>query len=421
VPISAALIALGTNLGPRRLNLDRALARLRAEPHIWPVSCSSIYETEPVGGPPGQMPYFNAVLQVRTSLTPRGLIDRLLEIERDMGRTRSQPNAPRLIDLDILLIDDAILNEPDLIVPHPRMHERTFVLAPLVEIAPNINHPLLHQTAAELLKSAGGAMPWTTMHPVRGVRSLRELESCRVLVTGGTNGIGRATAMTLAAAGAWVIVHGRRPDAAKAVAEECLVRAGRSHTIIADLTESEAVSRLARESWSHWDGLDILISFAGADTLTGSARHSSFEAKLEQLWRTDVSAGIRICREIGRRMQEQGAGAIITMSWDQAETGMEGDSGQLFAAAKAAISSFSRSLALSLSPLVRVNCLAPGWIRTAWGESASQTWQDRVRAETPLLRWGTPEDVAQAARWLASPAASFITGQTIRVNGGAVR
>jgi 3-oxoacyl-[acyl-carrier protein] reductase len=109
------------------------------------------------------------------------------------------------------------------------------------------------------------------------------------------------------------------------------------------------------------------------------------------------------------------------MGWDQAESGMEGDSGELFAATKSAIMAFSRSLALSLAPTVRVNCLAPGWIRTTWGEGASSRWQERVLRETPLARWGRPEDVAAVARWLASPAASFLTGQTIRINGGAVR
>jgi 2-amino-4-hydroxy-6-hydroxymethyldihydropteridine diphosphokinase len=421
VPLSTALIALGTNLGARRLNLDRALARLRAEPDIWPGSCSSFYETEPVGGPPGQLPYFNAVLQVRTSLTARELIARLLEIERDMGRTRSEPNAPRVIDLDLLFHSNTILNEPDVIVPHPRLHDRPFVLAPLVEIAPSINHPVLHRTAADLLTAAGGTLPWTTTQPFPGVRRLRELESCRALVTGATSGIGRATAIALAAAGAWVIVHGRRTEAANNVAQECLMRAGHSHAIIAGFSESETVTRLASDSWSHWEGLDILISFAGADTLTGAARTLSFDAKLEELWKVDVQATIQICRDIGRRMQQQGVGSIITMTWDQAEPGMEGDSGQLFSSTKAAVLSFSRSLALSLAPRVRVNCLAPGWIRTAWGESASKIWQDRVRAQTPLSRWGTPEDVAQATRWLASPAASFITGQIIRVNGGAVR
>jgi NAD(P)-dependent dehydrogenase (short-subunit alcohol dehydrogenase family) len=109
------------------------------------------------------------------------------------------------------------------------------------------------------------------------------------------------------------------------------------------------------------------------------------------------------------------------MGWDQAETGMAGDSGQMFGAAKGAVMAFTRSLALTLAPKVRVNCLAPGWIKTAWGESVSDTWQERVRRETPLARWGLPEDVAATARWLVSPAASYITGQIIRINGGAVR
>jgi len=134
----------------------------------------------------------------------------------------------------------------------------------------------------------------------------------------------------------------------------------------------------------------------------------------------DVKATMFLSREIGERMKKRGSGVIVNIGWDQAETGMEGDSGQLFAAVKGAVMAFSKSLALTLAPEVRVNCLAPGWIRTAWGSAASERWQKRVRQETPLGRWGTPEDVAEAVRWLVSPAAKFITGQIIRVNGGAV-
>ena len=78
-------------------------------------------------------------------------------------------------------------------------------------------------------------------------------------------------------------------------------------------------------------------------------------------------------------------------------------------------------LPLTLAPTVRVNALAPGWIKTAWGEKASQRWQDRVLRETPLARWGTPEDVARIARFLVGPGAEFVTGQVVRINGGAVR
>jgi len=111
----------------------------------------------------------------------------------------------------------------------------------------------------------------------------------------------------------------------------------------------------------------------------------------------------------------------VTMGWDQAETGMEGDSGELFAATKGAVMAFTRSLALSLAPEVRVNALAPGWIKTAWGQAASSAWDRRVLRETPLARWGTPDDVARVACFVVSPAADFITGQVVRINGGAVR
>ena len=109
---------------------------------------------------------------------------------------------------------------------------------------------------------------------------------------------------------------------------------------------------------------------------------------------------------------------ILNMGWDQAERGMAGDSGELFATAKGAVMAFTRSLARSLAPTVRVNCLAPGWIKTKWGEQASRYWQDRAANESLLARWGTPEDVARVARFLASPAAVFINGQTIAINGG---
>jgi 3-oxoacyl-[acyl-carrier protein] reductase len=120
-------------------------------------------------------------------------------------------------------------------------------------------------------------------------------------------------------------------------------------------------------------------------------------------------------------MVAQGSGSIVTMGWDQAESGMEGDSGELFAATKGAILSFTRSLAVSLAPEVRVNSLAPGWIKTAWGQNASRAWQDRVIAETPLARWGTPEDIAAVACFLVSDSAAYLTGQVIRVNGGSIR
>ena len=97
---------------------------------------------------------------------------------------------------------------------------------------------------------------------------------------------------------------------------------------------------------------------------------------------------------------------------------MAGESGEMFAAVKGAVMAFTRSLAQSLAPQVRVNCLAPGWIKTSWGERASDYWQGRAERQSLVGRWGTPEDVAKSAVFLASPGAEFINGQVIPVNGG---
>lgn len=247
------------------------------------------------------------------------------------------------------------------------------------------------------------------------------LRGLRCAVVGATSGIGRATALALADAGADVIVHGRRLDAAVGVVQEVERRGVRVASILADLRSREQGDRLVANAWKLWGGLDAWIHFAGADVLTGDGASLPFDAKLDLLWEVDVVAAIRLCRDVGRRMIEGGGGAIVTMGWDQAETGMEGDSGEMFAAIKGAVMAFTRSLALSLAPSVRVNAVAPGWIRTAWGDSAPQEWQDRVLRETPLLRWGEPDDVAKVAAFLAGPASGFLTGQVVRVDGGAVR
>lgn len=247
------------------------------------------------------------------------------------------------------------------------------------------------------------------------------LKGLRCVVTGATSGIGRATALTLARAGADVIVHGRRLEAAARLVGEIEGKGSRVASILADLRSREQGDRLVAHAWKLWGGIDAWIHFAGADVLTGEDAKLPFDAKLDLLWEVDVVAAIRLCRDVGRRMVEAGGGAIVTMGWDQAETGMEGDSGEMFAAVKGAVAAFTRSLALSLAPSVRVNAVAPGWIRTAWGESAPKEWQDRVRRETPLLRWGEPEDVAKVAAFLVGPDAGFLTGQILRVNGGAIR
>jgi 3-oxoacyl-[acyl-carrier protein] reductase len=410
-----AYIALGSNLGDREGSLRGALDALSAEPGVEVLRTSALYETAPVGGPAGQGRYLNAVAEVRTGLEPEALLRLLLDVESRLGRVRDVKDGPRTIDLDLLLYGDLVRDEPDPVVPHPRLHERAFVLRPLAEIAPGVIHPRLGVTAGELLARLEGIRPW-------GPSPGRELAGRRALVTGSTSGIGRAIALELAGGGADVIIHGRRSrEIAEEVAHEVGIRGGRSAVSIADLADPAGCRRLAGEAWGVWQGLDVLVNNAGADTLTGEAAGWTFERKLEALWAVDVRAAVLLARDIGGRMARGDGGVIVNMGWDQAETGMEGDSGELFAATKGAVMSFSKSLALSLAPRVRVHCLAPGWVRTAWGERASEVWQERVLRETPLGRWGRPEDVAAAARWLVGPEAAYVDGQVWRVNGGAVR
>jgi NAD(P)-dependent dehydrogenase (short-subunit alcohol dehydrogenase family) len=300
------------------------------------------------------------------------------------------------------------------------MHERRFVLEPLAEIAPQIIHPALNASIAELLARLPAEPDPPRKFQRAALPTQRELSGLRAVVTGSTSGIGKAIALEFAKAGASVILHGNRSATAlAAVVEETQACGVPAWSIQADLRVAAACDRMVREAWSHWEGIDIWINNAGADLLTGEASEWSFERKWSELLAVDVNATMRLSRAIGEQMKAGRGGVILTMGWDQAETGMEGESGQLFGAAKGAIMAFTRSLALTLAPTVRVNCLAPGWIKTAWGETASENWQERVRKEAALERWGLPEDVASAARWLASPTASYITGQIIRINGGA--
>jgi 3-oxoacyl-[acyl-carrier protein] reductase len=411
-----AYIALGSNLGDRREYLGRALQALREKAGIVVNQVSSYYETAPVGGPPGQGDFLNAAIELQTELQPDELLRTLLEIERGLGRTREVRHGPRTIDLDLLLYNDLVRSTVEVTVPHPRMHERLFVLQPLAEIAPNVRHPVLGRTIRELCDESQSA----ERSALRAPRST-ELSGLRALVTGSTSGIGRAIALEFAAGGAEIIVHGRNAAAAEAVVAQLSATGVQSRVLLADLRQEEECRRLVRTAWEETGGVDIWVNNAGADTLTGEAGRWPFERKLRELLAVDVTATILLARAVGQRMKDRGRGVLLTLGWDQAETGMEGDSGQLFAAAKGAVMAFSKSLALTLAPEVRVNCLAPGWIQTAWGKNASHSWQQRVQQETPLGRWGTPEDVAAVARWLVSPAASYITGQVIRVNGGAVR
>ena len=238
-------------------------------------------------------------------------------------------------------------------------------------------------------------------------------------MTGSSTGIGRATALELAAQGAAVLVHARtNREEAEATAAAVRKLGSLAEVLLADLADESSRLRFAEEAWSWRGAVDIWVNNAGVDVLTGPAAAWTFEQKLAALWQVDVAATMQLSRAIGRRMQTRGSGLIVNLGWDQAEHGMAGDSGEMFAAVKGAVIAFTKSLAHSLAPQVRVNCVAPGWIKTEWGEAASDYWQQRAINEALLARWGTPEDVAKAIAYFASPAADFITGHILPVNGG---
>ena len=245
------------------------------------------------------------------------------------------------------------------------------------------------------------------------------LTGLRSVVTGASSGIGRAIAIAFAAAGARVgIGFWRSSESAKTLAT-VLGEPGAHPLLRADLGTSEGCASIVHQAFAALGHVDVWVNNAGADVLTGEARSWPDERKLEALVDVDLKATIRCSRLVAERMRP--GGSILNIGWDHATIdGMAGDNPELFAAVKGGILGFSKSFARSVAPGVRVNVLCPGWVETAYGAGVDRRFYERVAAGTPLGRWGRPEDIAGAAVWLASPAAAFVTGQAINVNGGTV-
>jgi 3-oxoacyl-[acyl-carrier protein] reductase len=254
------------------------------------------------------------------------------------------------------------------------------------------------------------------------IDAARPLAGRAVLVTGASSGIGRAIALAAARAGSDVALTYRTNEAGARVVRDEIVALGRRASVIRlDLGDDDSVHELGTAARGALGRLDVWVNNAGADVLTGPAASRPDIEKLDLLLRVDLRGTILASWRAAEMFasQEQG-GVIINMSWDHVLTGMAGRNPEMYAAAKGGVLAFSKSLARSVAPRVRVNVLAPGWIETAFGSRVDDDLRKKVAESTPLKRWGVPDDVAGAAVFLSSPAAGFLTGQTILVGGGAV-
>lgn len=245
------------------------------------------------------------------------------------------------------------------------------------------------------------------------------LENRVAVVTGASGGIGRAVALAFAEEGARLVAHYRSSaGAAEEIVREVGERGRQAVAVQADVSREEDVSRLAHEALDRFGRIDVWANIAGADILTGAGASLPDVEKLDSLMAVDLRGTVLCCWEAARSMKE--GGVIINMSWDRALVGGAGREAELFSAVKGGIVSFSKSLALSLAPAIRVNVLAPGWIATSFAETLGEARRREIAESTPLKRWGTPADVAGAAVFLASPDASYLTGQVLLIGGGDV-
>jgi 3-oxoacyl-[acyl-carrier protein] reductase len=241
------------------------------------------------------------------------------------------------------------------------------------------------------------------------------LEDKVALVTGGSRGIGKAIASRLAAAGARVVLTARSAEAAENVADEIRQSGGDARGVVLDVSDYDAVEQGMAKLLEDYARIAILVNNAGitSDNLLLRMKREDWDTVLQ----TNLSGVYRLCRAVVPSMVRARYGRIVNITSVVAGLGNPGQTN--YAAAKAGIEGFTRSLARELaSRTISVNCIAPGFVDTDMTRSLDDGAREKLLAQVPLKRLGTPEDVAAAALFLVSAEAEYITGTTLHVNGG---
>jgi 3-oxoacyl-[acyl-carrier protein] reductase len=240
-----------------------------------------------------------------------------------------------------------------------------------------------------------------------------------VVVTGAGRSIGKTLALGFAAQGATVLVHyAHSRQGAEEVVRQIESKGGKALLAQADLSQPAEAARLVHEAHAQLGPLDVWINNAGASANSAETQGMSEIEVFERIMGVDVMGTWRCCREVERYMRP--GGCILTTGWDRALDGAAGLPNQMYAMSKGAIMSLTRCLAIEFAPHVRVNCIAPGRIENEWSQTLSEKSRRQAVQDIPLQRWGTPDDILNTALFLASPAASFMTGQVLLINGGEI-